>query len=124
MRERSSNYEANRRSGNSTQSTIDSEGFKGGTRGAPIMPRDAVSRTTNVGTWLRKRNGGKKWVNSAHNPPQMSPYPRLREETERIITTHIREREQTCKESIKLLNDVELAYQNTNHEDFIGFSNK
>ena len=32
------------------QSTIDSEGFKGGTRGAPIMPRDAVSRTANVGT--------------------------------------------------------------------------
>ena len=24
------------------------EGFKGGTRGAPIMPRDAVSRTANV----------------------------------------------------------------------------
>ena len=30
------------------QSTIDSEGFKGGTWGAPIMPRDAVSRTANV----------------------------------------------------------------------------
>ena len=30
------------------QSTIDSEGFKGGTRGAPIMPRDAFSRTANV----------------------------------------------------------------------------
>ena len=34
----------------SSQSTIDSEGFKGGTRGAPIMSRDAVSRTANVGT--------------------------------------------------------------------------
>ena len=33
-----------------TKSTIDSEGFKGGTRGSPIMPRDAVSRTANVGT--------------------------------------------------------------------------
>ena len=32
------------------RSTIDSEGFKGGTRGAPIRPRDAVSRTANVGT--------------------------------------------------------------------------
>ena len=32
------------------KSTIVSEGFKGGTRGAPIMPRDAVSRTANVGT--------------------------------------------------------------------------
>ena len=28
-----------------------------------IMPRDAVSRTAHVGTWLRKRNGGHKWVN-------------------------------------------------------------
>ena len=28
------------------------------------MPRDAVSRTANVGTCLRKRNGGQKWVNS------------------------------------------------------------
>ena len=28
-----------------------------GTRGSPIMPRDAVSRTANV-----KRNGGHKWV--------------------------------------------------------------
>ena len=25
------------------------------------MPRDAVSRTANVGTWLRKRNDGQKW---------------------------------------------------------------
>ena len=32
------------------QSTIDTEGFKGGTRGAPIMPRDVISRTANVGT--------------------------------------------------------------------------
>ena len=31
--------------------------FKGGTRGAPIMPRDAVSRTANV-----ERNGGHIWV--------------------------------------------------------------
>ena len=38
--------------------TTVSEGFKGGTRGTPIMPRDAVSRTANVGNWLRKRNGG------------------------------------------------------------------
>ena len=39
------------------ESTIDSEGFKGGTRGSPIMPRDAVSRTANV-----ERTGGHKWV--------------------------------------------------------------
>ena len=41
------------------ESIIVSEGFKGGTRGAPIVPRDAVSRTANV-----ERNGGHKWVNT------------------------------------------------------------
>ncbi|XP_060524196.1 dynamin [Cylas formicarius] len=54
---------------------------------------------------------------------RMSRYPRLREEVERIITTQIRQREQYCKEQICLLNDCELAYMNTNHEDFIGFAN-
>lgn len=54
---------------------------------------------------------------------RMARYPRLREETERIITTHIREREQLLKDQILLLVEVQLAYMNTNHEDFIGFSN-
>merc|ERR1711962_1864381 len=54
---------------------------------------------------------------------KMSRYPRLQEETERTITSHIREREQMCKESILLMNECELAYMNTNHEDFIGFAN-
>ncbi|KAG9509561.1 Dynamin, partial [Fragariocoptes setiger] len=54
---------------------------------------------------------------------RMARFPRLREETERIITAHIREREQVAKEQLMLLVDVELAYMNTNHEDFIGFSN-
>ncbi|PSN39267.1 Dynamin [Blattella germanica] len=54
---------------------------------------------------------------------KMSRYPRLREETERIITTYVRQREQLCKEQIILLIDCELAYMNTNHEDFIGFAN-
>ncbi|QQP56244.1 Dynamin, partial [Caligus rogercresseyi] len=53
----------------------------------------------------------------------MNRYPRLREETERIITTYIREKEQRCKDQIMLLIDSELAYMNTNHEDFIGFAN-
>ncbi|XP_077534360.1 dynamin-1 shibire isoform X1 [Haemaphysalis longicornis] len=53
---------------------------------------------------------------------KMSRYPRLREETERIITSHVREREQTAKHQISLLVEVELAYMNTNHEDFIGFT--
>lgn len=54
---------------------------------------------------------------------KMARYPRLREETERIITSQIREREQKTKDQLLLLVDVELAYMNTNHEDFIGFSN-
>ncbi|XP_029847044.1 dynamin-1 isoform X2 [Ixodes scapularis] len=53
---------------------------------------------------------------------KMSRYPRLREETERIITSHVRERENTAKHQISLLVEVELAYMNTNHEDFIGFT--
>jgi dynamin 1/3 len=53
---------------------------------------------------------------------KMNRYPRLREETERIITTHIRQCEQKCKEQLVLLIDFELAYMNTNHEDFIGFA--
>ncbi|CAG9575621.1 unnamed protein product [Danaus chrysippus] len=53
---------------------------------------------------------------------RMSRYPRLREETERIIMSHVRSREQQCKEQLVLLIDCELAYMNTNHEDFIGFA--
>lgn len=52
----------------------------------------------------------------------MARYPRLRDETERIIATYIREREQKCKEQLIMLIDFELAYMNTNHEDFIGFA--
>uniref|UniRef100_A0A914W0Q0 Dynamin n=1 Tax=Plectus sambesii TaxID=2011161 RepID=A0A914W0Q0_9BILA len=52
-----------------------------------------------------------------------SRYPALRDELERIVTTHVREREQRTKQQLILLVDYELAYMNTNHEDFIGFSN-
>lgn len=52
----------------------------------------------------------------------MSRYPNLREVTESIITNYIRQREQLSKEQILLLIDFELAYMNTNHEDFIGFA--
>ncbi len=52
----------------------------------------------------------------------MARYPRLREETERIISTHLREREQITKDQILVYTDVQLAYINTNHEDFIGFA--
>lgn len=52
----------------------------------------------------------------------MARYPRLREETERVVNTRIREREQVLKEQLLLLVDIQLAYMNTNHEDFIGFA--
>ncbi|TTG17219.1 Dynamin-2 [Bagarius yarrelli] len=54
---------------------------------------------------------------------KLSSYPRLREETERIVTTYIRERESKTKDQVMLLIDIELSYINTNHEDFIGFAN-
>lgn len=52
----------------------------------------------------------------------MARYPRLRDEAERIITTHIRQCEQKCKEQLVIMIEFELAYMNTNHEDFIGFA--
>uniref|UniRef100_A0A8C5RJE0 Dynamin 1 n=1 Tax=Laticauda laticaudata TaxID=8630 RepID=A0A8C5RJE0_LATLA len=54
---------------------------------------------------------------------KLSQYPHLREEMERIVTTYIREREGRTKDQVMLLIDIELAYMNTNHEDFIGFAN-
>ncbi|XP_034046706.1 dynamin-3 isoform X2 [Thalassophryne amazonica] len=54
---------------------------------------------------------------------KLHSYPRLREETERIVTTYIREREGKTKDQVLLLIDIELSYINTNHEDFIGFAN-
>ncbi|XP_048875072.1 dynamin-1a isoform X1 [Brienomyrus brachyistius] len=54
---------------------------------------------------------------------KLAQYPLLREEMERIVTQHIRDRESRTKEQVMLLIDIELAYMNTNHEDFIGFAN-
>ncbi|KPP78124.1 dynamin-3-like, partial [Scleropages formosus] len=54
---------------------------------------------------------------------KLGTFPRLREETERIVTTHIRDRESRAKDQVLLLIEVQLAYINTNHEDFIGFAN-
>nr|XP_046186263.1 dynamin-3 isoform X8 [Oncorhynchus gorbuscha] len=54
---------------------------------------------------------------------KLGSYPRLREETERIVTTYVREREGKTKDQVMLLIDIELSYINTNHEDFIGFAN-
>ncbi|XP_078091059.1 dynamin-2-like isoform X2 [Mustelus asterias] len=54
---------------------------------------------------------------------KLNSFPRLREETERIVTTYVRDREGKTKDQILLLIDIELSYINTNHEDFIGFAN-
>ncbi|KAI5615718.1 dynamin 1a isoform X4 [Silurus asotus] len=54
---------------------------------------------------------------------KLAQYPMLREEMERIVTQHIRDREGRTKDQVMLLIDIELAYMNTNHEDFIGFAN-
>ncbi|KAM6953906.1 LOW QUALITY PROTEIN: dynamin-1 [Aplochiton taeniatus] len=54
---------------------------------------------------------------------KLAQYPMLREEMERIVTQHIRDRETLTKDQVILLIDIELAYMNTNHEDFIGFAN-
>ncbi|XP_054467868.1 dynamin-1a isoform X2 [Anoplopoma fimbria] len=54
---------------------------------------------------------------------KLAQYPQLREEMERIVTQHIRDRENRTKTQVLLLIDIELSYMNTNHEDFIGFAN-
>ncbi|XP_041640715.1 dynamin-2-like isoform X1 [Cheilinus undulatus] len=54
---------------------------------------------------------------------KLGSYPRLKEETERIVTTYVRERDSKTKDQVLLLIDIELSYINTNHEDFIGFAN-
>ncbi|XP_059197106.1 dynamin 3a isoform X2 [Centropristis striata] len=53
---------------------------------------------------------------------KLSSFPKLQEETERIVTTEIRELESKCREQVLLLIDTQLAYINTKHEDFIGFT--
>ncbi|XP_067273282.1 dynamin 3a isoform X2 [Pseudorasbora parva] len=54
---------------------------------------------------------------------KLETFPKLREETERIVTTHIRERESQAKDQVLLSLEIQLSYINTNHEDFIGFAN-
>ena len=53
----------------------------------------------------------------------MSRFPKLREETERLVHAYVREVEMRAKEHVKLVIDIELSYMNTNHPDFIGFAN-
>uniref|UniRef100_A0A8B9MJD2 Dynamin n=1 Tax=Accipiter nisus TaxID=211598 RepID=A0A8B9MJD2_9AVES len=53
---------------------------------------------------------------------KLATYPRLCEETERIVAGYIREREEKTKDQVLLLIDIQVSYINTNHEDFIGFA--
>uniref|UniRef100_A0A8C5UI18 Dynamin-3 n=1 Tax=Malurus cyaneus samueli TaxID=2593467 RepID=A0A8C5UI18_9PASS len=50
---------------------------------------------------------------------KLATYPRLCEETERIVAGYIREREEKTKDQMLLLIDIQVSYINTNHEDFI-----
>ncbi|XP_040926300.1 dynamin 3a isoform X2 [Betta splendens] len=54
---------------------------------------------------------------------KLTSFPTLRNETERIVTSEIREQESKCREQVMLLIDIQLAYINTRHEDFVGFTN-
>ncbi|XP_072919685.1 dynamin 3a isoform X1 [Hemitrygon akajei] len=54
---------------------------------------------------------------------KLGRYPKLQEETEKIIFSYIREREDRTKDQVLLLIDIQLSYINTKHEDFIGFAN-
>ncbi|XP_066532503.1 dynamin 3a isoform X2 [Hoplias malabaricus] len=54
---------------------------------------------------------------------KLRTFPKLQEESERIVTTYIRERESQAKDQVLLSMEIQLSYINTNHEDFIGFAN-
>ncbi|EDQ85840.1 uncharacterized protein MONBRDRAFT_28892 [Monosiga brevicollis MX1] len=53
----------------------------------------------------------------------MARYPRLRDECETLVSTHIRDCEEKAKVHINNQISIELSYMNTNHPDFIGFAN-
>ena len=52
----------------------------------------------------------------------MEMYPRLRDEVEMQVSKYIRETEQATKTQISQIIDFQLAYINTNHENFEGYS--
>nr|XP_046246560.1 dynamin 3a isoform X2 [Scatophagus argus] len=54
---------------------------------------------------------------------KLSSFPKLQDETERIVTAEIQQQESKCRDQVLLLIDIQLAYINTKHEDFIGFTN-
>ena len=54
---------------------------------------------------------------------KLTRYPFLRDETDRIINTRLKEQEKSCKDQLNLYIGTHLSYINTSHEDFIGFAN-
>ncbi|KAM9385479.1 dynamin 3a isoform 6-T7 [Pholidichthys leucotaenia] len=54
---------------------------------------------------------------------KLSSFPKLQGETEKIVTTEIRQQESKCRDQVLLLIDIQLAYINTKHEDFVGINN-
>ncbi|XP_058951907.2 dynamin-1-like [Pocillopora verrucosa] len=49
-------------------------------------------------------------------------YPLLRDQVEKIVVEHGRKGEAKSKDQVKTFIDMELAYINTNHPDFIGYA--
>ncbi|TGZ65424.1 hypothetical protein CRM22_005892 [Opisthorchis felineus] len=50
-------------------------------------------------------------------------FPALRDEVVRLVNMRLRELESRARDQIQTLINFQLAYTNTNHEDFIGFRN-
>uniref|UniRef100_A0A3Q3VPR2 Interferon-induced GTP-binding protein Mx n=1 Tax=Mola mola TaxID=94237 RepID=A0A3Q3VPR2_MOLML len=54
---------------------------------------------------------------------KLNSFPKLQDETEKLVTAAIQHQESKCRDQVLLLIDIQLAYINTKHEDFIGFTN-
>jgi hypothetical protein len=52
----------------------------------------------------------------------MKRYPLLRQSTEELLTQYLKEREIATKQACSAYVQTQLAYINTNNEDFIGFA--
>lgn len=52
----------------------------------------------------------------------MKRYPLLRQATEELLLQYLREREILTKQACSAYVQTQLAYINTNNEDFIGFA--
>ena len=52
----------------------------------------------------------------------MKRYPLLRQAAEELLTQYLKEREFATKQACAAYIQTQLAYINTNNEDFIGFS--